>query len=134
MQGGQPVQGGGEAPRATYVDEYGNLLDQYGNMMPNQPPSQAELQAQGGYEQPAPGSAASVAPPPGAPMPQQQDPYGDGRYGGPPAVYGEGSGDVLEGPARVVRQDQLPPDAVLEGPAQGGRASDRSLFRGLFGG
>ncbi|UHD46074.1 penicillin-binding protein 1A [Aureimonas altamirensis] len=134
VQGGQPVQGGGEAPRATYVDEYGNLLDQYGNMMPNQPPSQAELQAQGGYEQPAPGSAASVAPPPGAPMPQQQDPYGDGQYGGPPAVYGEGSGDVLEGPARVVRQDQLPPDAVLEGPAQGGRASDRSLFRGLFGG
>ena len=28
--------------------------------------------------------------------------------------------------------DELPPDAVLEGPV--GRAIDRSLFRGLFGG
>ncbi|KAA0968493.1 penicillin-binding protein 1A [Aureimonas fodinaquatilis] len=37
-------------------------------------------------------------------------------------------------PARIVRQDQLPPDAVLEGPVNQGRASDRSLFRGLFGG
>ncbi|WP_062226697.1 transglycosylase domain-containing protein [Aureimonas frigidaquae] len=135
---GIPAGGGGEPPRATYVDEYGNLLDQYGRMMPNQPPSQAELDRSGGVAAPAQDSAAAVAPPPGAPAPH--DPYGDGTYGGAPpeygapADYGAPPRMVLEGPARVIRQDELPPDAVLEGPAQGGRATDRSLFRGLFGG
>jgi len=95
--------------------------------------------------------------------PPVDDPYGDDVYGGPPPVYddrewgepeyGEAMpmrrpaeigpprtvrrGDlppdaVLEGPAVRVSPDQLPPDAVLEGPAPGGRSSDRSLFRGFF--
>ncbi|WP_061933459.1 transglycosylase domain-containing protein [Aureimonas sp. AU22] len=91
------------------------------------------------------------------PPPRGDDPYGDDAYGGPPPEYDYGEparmrppadvgpprtvgrrqlppDAVLEGPAIAVRPDQLPPDAVLEGPAPGGRASDRSLFRGLFGG
>ncbi|WP_182086633.1 transglycosylase domain-containing protein [Aureimonas sp. ME7] len=91
------------------------------------------------------------------PDPADEDPYGDERYGGAPPEYDYGEparmrppadigpprtvargqlppDAVLEGPAIRVRPDQLPPDAVLEGPAGGGRESDRSLFRGLFGG
>ncbi|RIY02539.1 penicillin-binding protein [Aureimonas flava] len=96
-------------------------------------------------------------PPPGRDDSYGDDPYGDDGYGGPPPEYGYGEparmrppadigspravgrnqlppDAVLEGPAIAVNPDELPPDAVLEGRAPGGRASDRSLFRGLFGG
>ncbi|WP_279480671.1 PBP1A family penicillin-binding protein [Aureimonas sp. SK2] len=105
-----------------------------------------------GYREPPEEPAYARRPPP-----SDDDLYGDDFYGGPPPEYGYGEparmrppadigpprrvsrGElppdaVLEGPAIAVSPDQLPPDAVLEGPAPGGRASDRSLFRGLFGG
>ncbi len=67
-----------------------------------------------------------------APLPPADDPYGDGLlaedgfYEPPP---------VVREPSRLVRRDQLPPDAVLEGPLEpAGRAGDRRLLRDFLGG
>ncbi|WP_102959533.1 transglycosylase domain-containing protein [Mangrovicella endophytica] len=73
------------------------------------------------------------------------DPYGAGDYASEELPPEPGSdGDSYSMPtaqalprraieeAPVVRREQLPPDAVLEGPV-GGRDGDRSLFRRLFG-
>ncbi|WP_185984058.1 transglycosylase domain-containing protein [Aureimonas mangrovi] len=129
----------------NYVDQYGNPLDQYGRpldgggMVSNQPQNQQQLPTMRGGQDEGYAALPQEQQQPYEPVPQNggyagapNDPYGDGNYGGPPPEYGVQPG--YEPPARVVRQDQLPPDAVLEGPANGGRSIDRSLFRGLFGG
>ncbi|GGD96726.1 penicillin-binding protein [Aureimonas endophytica] len=70
-----------------------------------------------------------------APLPPD-DVYGSPRdlppddgYYAPPAEIAP-----ARGPSRLVRRDQLPPDAVLEGPVERVRPLDRSLFRDFFGG
>ncbi len=128
--------------------------DGYAERTPRGEPQQAEPQYRRtpGYRELPPEPEYARRPPP-----RGEDPYGDDEYGGPPPEYGYGEparmrppaeigaprrvardqlppDAVLEGPAIAVSPDELPPDAVLEGPAPGGRASDRSLFRGLFGG
>ena len=151
--GGQPEPSG--EPVQIYVDQFGNYVDQWGNpvdrngqpldgqgMVSNEPQQQLPTTRGGadeGYEIVTPESQPDYVP-----MQEGEgqyagspDPYGDRNYGGPPPEYGYEQPARMEppseiGPARVVRQGELPPDAVLEGPV--GRSIDRSLFRGLFGG
>ncbi|BDA86943.1 penicillin-binding protein [Aureimonas sp. SA4125] len=76
-----------------------------------------------------------------APLPPERDIYGSGDL--PPAdYYYDDDGAMrapeeiapVRGPSRIVRGTP-PPGAILEGRVEDvGRASDRSLFRGLFGG
>ncbi|MCQ8782240.1 transglycosylase domain-containing protein [Mangrovibrevibacter kandeliae] len=64
--------------------------------------------------------------------PYSSDPYGNARY------YSRSRDDrrlpEAAGRPRYVGREDLPPDAVLEGPVGGGRAVDRSIFHRLFGG
>ncbi|MFD2238873.1 transglycosylase domain-containing protein [Aureimonas populi] len=147
--GEPPAQPGlPEEPVQVFIDQWGNYVDQYGNPVdPYGRPLGGEGLVDNGQQQELPtvrggqDEGYAALPPSEQPAPQPdgayargpQDPYGDGGYGAPPPEYGYEPVPV-EPPARVVRRDELPPDAVLEGPVGGGRSIDRSLFRGLFGG
>ncbi|KQQ80667.1 transglycosylase domain-containing protein [Aureimonas sp. Leaf324] len=153
FEGGAPQQATGELPPAAAPGSVVPGQDGYAERSPRgEPRYEPQYRSTPGYRDlPAEPDYARRPPPRG------EDPYGDDEYGGPPPEYGYGEparmrppadigpprtvgrnqlppDAVLEGPAIAVSPDQLPPDAVLEGPAPGGRASDRSLFRGLFGG
>ncbi|GGD02615.1 transglycosylase domain-containing protein [Aureimonas glaciei] len=78
-----------------------------------------------------------------APLPRERDIYGSGELPPEDDYYYDDGGAMrapeeiapARGPSRIVR-GAPPPGAILEGRVDGGggRESDRSLFRGLFGG
>ncbi|KAB0682926.1 PBP1A family penicillin-binding protein [Aureimonas leprariae] len=159
MDGGDPAAIAGEAPSGEAIAPPGEIPAVAGH---GQPESGDPIGAIAGREYPEPERRIirrddGRGPASGAPYSRDlppDDPYGvsplpdDGAYEELPPDGVAGGYDDREiappppadlpparGPSRLVRRDQLPPDAVLEGPVEEqGRPVDRSLLRDFLGG
>lgn len=127
-----------QEPVQVYVDQWGNYVDQYGNPVdPYGRPLGGEGMVSNEAQRTLPTMRGGESEGYAVVQPETQPDYvpvaPDGTFAGSDQ-YGQPTrmAPAEIGPARVVRRDELPPDAVLEGPVE--RSIDRSLFRGLFGG